>query len=232
MRFGRRATHVRWLPAILVFALVGCTKRDDRRGRDSGRETWNVARGIASFLVRGKRQVTKGAVYDVRGTFEVDFADITRTHGTLSMDLASLATSSFEDDAQNRKQASDVRSWLGVAGSGGPADSGDPERWATFTIREIASAEPRALSGDAGSPRKVRAKARGDLTLHGRTVSREVDLEATVAFEGGRARSMFVQTLGDLVIPLSACDLHPREGDEFAESAEVGLQLAAEPTPR
>jgi polyisoprenoid-binding protein YceI len=225
------------LPALLALALVGCGKRESRPDRDPTLQKWKVARGIASFLVRGKRGVTKGAVLDVRGTFETDVADLTRTRGTITMDLASLAMSSFEDAAQNAKQTAGALSWLHVAEPATSADSGEGNRWATFALRNVTSAEPRDLSGDAGSPRKVRAKATGDLTFHGRTVTHEVELEATVAIEGGEAKRMFVQTVGDVVVPLSAHDLRPPNGAEGADaldgaaSADVGLQFAAEPAP-
>jgi polyisoprenoid-binding protein YceI len=214
------------LPALLAMALVGCSKRDNHPARDPTLQTWNVARGIASFLVRSKRGVIKGAILDVRGTLETDFADLTRTRGTITMDLASLAMSSFEDSAQNRKQTSNALTWLDVAESSTPADSGEGHRWATFALRNITSAEPRDLAADAGSPRKVRARATGDLTFHGRTVTHEVELEATVAFESGEAKHMFVQTVRDVVVPLSAHDLRPQDG---ADVADVGLQFAAEP---
>jgi hypothetical protein len=137
--------------------------------------------------------------------------------------------SSFEDAAQNRKQTSDALSWLDVAWPATPADSDGGYRWATFALRSVTSAEPRDLSADAGSPRKVRAKATGDLTFHGRTETHEVQLEATVTFEGGEAKHMFVQTVRDVVVPLSAHDLRRQEGADGADSADVGLQFAAEP---
>jgi hypothetical protein len=136
--------------------------------------------------------------------------------------------SSFEDAAENRTQTSNALVWLDVAGDAGTPGS----RWAKFMLSRITSAEPRDLSADAGSPRKVRAKATGDLTFHGQTVTHEVELEATVAFEGGEAKSMFVQTVRDIVVPLSRHGLRPRDGSDGpdgAASANVSLQFAAEP---
>jgi hypothetical protein len=75
--------------------------------------------------------------------------------------------------------------------------------------------------------------ATGDLTFHGRTVTHEVQLEATVAFEGGAAKTMFVQTVRDVAVSLSAHDLRAQDGaggPDGVAVADVGLQFAAEPS--
>jgi polyisoprenoid-binding protein YceI len=194
----------------LVFALCGCGRREKSAAADaSNSDNWKVVRGLVSFLLRGSQGTMKGAIRDVHGTLQLDFANLSRSRGTVSMDVASLATSSFEDAEDNQKQTAAALLWLD-AGS-------ERNRWATFTIRDVTQV--------SGAAPKIRAKATGDLTFHGRTTPHDLELEATVGLDGAHPKQLFLQTIVDVPLQLSAHDLAPRDAD----SALVAIQLAAEP---
>jgi hypothetical protein len=155
------------------------------------------------------------------------------------MDLLSLKMTSFEDTPRNERQTRDAFPWLGLVQG---ADGG---RWATYVIREIASADPKDLTATDAGQRRTRVNVRGDLTLHGRTAPCDALLEATVAFEGSRGRAMHLRTVDDISVNLGAHEVSPpKEGyaalaeddrhivDGLAGTTEVALDLALEPAAR
>src|SRR5258708_1343543 len=126
-RRGRRSSA--WALGVAV-VLTGCGKREraspsdaapteawassDAGAAGAGRDTWRVVQGVAPFLMRGKHGTLRGSVRRMRGDLEVDFADVTRTRGTIAFDLTSLVMTSFEDEVKNAKQTEDALFWLGV----------------------------------------------------------------------------------------------------------------------
>lgn len=217
--------------AMAALELASCGKREQVEP-----SSWHVVQGVAPFLMRGKVATLRGNLREIRADLQVDFADVTRTRGTIAVDLLSLTMTSFENTPRNEAQTRDAFPWLGLVRG---ADHG---RWATYTIREIASADPKDLTSSNPGQRRTRVTAKGDLTLHGHTAPCDALLEATVAFEGARGRAMHLRTVDDISIRLDTYEVAPpKEGvtqldeedrrivDGLAGTADVALDLALEP---
>jgi hypothetical protein len=215
-----------------VLASAACRRRESPPEKPLAptRAEWRVERGTAPFLIRGKLLTLRGMADRVEGRLEIDVADLTRTRGTISVDLASIAMTTFVDADQNRRQTEDAKRWLEI-------DEGS--RWARFTVREISSAEPRDLTSTPGSVRKTRVHALGELSLHGSARPMEATLEASVSFEGAAPRYALVRTVDDLHVDLAAFEIRPRDEagrllakatdlirDKVGETADVAVTLA------
>src|SRR5262245_49467264 len=134
-----RSAH---LLMVAMLAVAACHKRESppEKPRPRTQGGWHVQRGTAPFLIRGKLLTLRGMADQVSGDFEIDVADLTRTRGTVLVDLASVTMTSFIDAEQNRRQTNDAKRWLEI----------DGHRWAKFTVQQIASAEPKDLTVGVG----------------------------------------------------------------------------------
>jgi hypothetical protein len=206
-------------------------------------EAWTVVQLRVSFLMRGKLETSRGSLSVGRGDLQVDVSDLTRTRGAISIDLTSLTMSTFKDASENEKQTTDALTWLEVHERGTQADVRERNRWATFTIARIESAEPRDLTSIEGAQRRARISARGDLSLHGGTTSHRVELEAAVAFDRSVPKTMHMRTIQDLRLNLEEHQIQPRDAkgkllarlsqplqDKLADSADVAVSVAAKPS--
>jgi hypothetical protein len=225
--------------AAALVALAGCGRREPVKEEPLPKAapmppSWRVVQGVAPFLMRGKLRTLRGKTSRIRADLQIDFADVTQTRGTVSFDLLSLEMTSYEDKAKNTQQTREALAWLDLAGEA------DTVRWATFVIREITSADPRDLASMDAAQRRTRVKAVGDLTLHGHTAPCEAILEATVAFEGTRGRTMHLRTVEDIPVSLAVYEVQPPSGSALAKAdqrivdalvgtADVALDLALEP---
>jgi hypothetical protein len=218
--------HARGTVHLVLAALLAsaaCHRRESppEKPRTPTRAAWHVQRGTAPFLIRGALLTLRGMADRVEGNFEIDVADLTRTRGTISVDLASIAMTSFVDAEQNRRQTDDAKRWLEI-------DEGN--RWAKFIVRQIASAEPADLTSGQGSVRKARVHALGELSLHGSVRPLEATLEASVSFEGTTPRYALVRTVDDLHVDLAAFEIRSRDllRDKVGDTADVALTMALE----
>ena len=220
------------LVMVAMLVAAACHKGEKPPEKASARDEWHVQRGTAPFLIRGKLLTLRGMADQVSGDLDIDMADLTRTRGSISVDLASIAMTSFVDAEQNRRQTSDAKRWLEIDGG---------NRWAKFTVHEVASAEPRDLTSGVGSVRKSRVVARGEMSLHGHVAPMQVTLEASVSFEDGAPRYTLVRTVDDLHLDLASYEIRPRDEvggllaqatdlirDKVGETADIAVTVALE----
>lgn len=169
-------------------------------------------RGRASFTLRAKKATPKGALRVARGELTVDLLDLSKTRGTVSMDLASVAMEANLDAGDAEEPTRQARDWLDV-GDNVPEAERARRRWASFRIESIerttadaayegrhvkaselapdggsAGADAAADAGEGGAPphdiRRVDLTARGGLLVHGFEAKHSVRLRALFEFPG------------------------------------------------
>ncbi len=167
-------------------------------------------RGRASFTLKAKKGAPSGALRVARGTLEVDLLDLSKTRGTVGMDLASVqmdaadpgvapgpgtAAADLEDPSRQAKD------WLAV-GDNVPEAERARQRWASFRIESIDHTSASAAylgrrvkaselspdagvtepeAGDAGDAGAPRHEIRAvDLVATGKLLVHGVEAEHTV----------------------------------------------------
>lgn len=168
-------------------------------------------RGSASFTLKAKKATPRGTLRVARGTLQVDLLDLTKTRGTVSMDLGSvLMDADAGVDAGDQDPTDQAKNWLDV-GDNVPEAERARQRWATFHIESIdhatadaayegRRAKPSALSPDGGAvaetpdagdggaaPPEIRSvdlTATGRLFVHGFEAHHSVRLRALFEFAG------------------------------------------------
>jgi hypothetical protein len=199
--------------------------------------------GKASFVMAGKLETIQGDATRMRGNLEIDLADLTKTRGSIECDMTTLVTRTFEDVEKNQKQTVDALTWLEVHERGADPAKIEEHRWAVFAIREITKAEPKDLS-QGGAARSTKVTAKGELLLHGRKSDHTVELDASVAFDGEKPKSLTLKTSKPFTVSLIAHDVKPRDNvgkllqtvtqtlrDKVSESADASLEITARPAP-
>ncbi len=198
-------------------------------------------RGVARLTLKAKDATARGELRVARGELQVQLQNLSRTRGTISVDVASISMLE-SGDAGPRDATNAARSWLNV-GSNRPEAEIERVRWAKFEILRIdeVSAETPALgrkakatppslpdagpdagadAGDAAAlsveARSVRLAATGALTFNGMRVERRVSLEATFQWEPGASTTaaperIDIRTRRPFVVELAAHDVQPRD---------------------
>ncbi len=212
--------------------------------------------GTAKLRLKAKEATPTGRLRVARGELDVDLADLSRTRGSVSMDIASVVMDESEEQssAQLSQQA---RNWLDV-GSSRPEAERERLRWATFEITSIEDAsastpddgkrvrlEPPDAGNDGGEPtdaaarpegRAVTLKARGRLTLHGFRVEREIPLRVVFTWKGSPSSeepptAISIETRRAFPVALRAHDITARNaaGTPLAEDAKlIGVRVGRE----
>ncbi|WP_437478957.1 hypothetical protein WME75_31610 [Sorangium sp. So ce1014] len=164
------------------------------------------------------------------GTLQVDPADITRTTGLITVDLATLElfqTAVGDDGKPGEEKKSDLqnehaRTWLEIS-KDTPDDVRAKNEKAQFAIRSISTAGEKDLSKLSGAERTVTVTASGDLLLHQRQTPRTVELIATFRYEGDRPAAVTVKTAKPFSVGLAEHDVRPREA--FGKLAQKTLEV-------
>ena len=204
-----------------------------------------------TFGVSTRKQKNTGSLPIAKGSFEVDLLDLTKTTGSVSVDVGAIRFSSFDDDRDNRAQAQRARSWLDV-GASRPEAVREKARWARFTITKIEKPSATAAhlgkkqkrprpspldAGDAGdaslpSPdaevRRVTFDAVGDLLFHSYRVEAVAKLNADFFYEDGasfdtKPVSVRIHSRSPLRVSLAAHDIKPRDSKGVVLSAELPI---------
>jgi hypothetical protein len=197
-----------------------------------------------------KAQTTAGS-----GTIEVDLVNVTRSRGTINVDLSTLSTSTFGDASKDSAQTTHARTWLEVAdGESGKLDDQvkTANRYATYAIRSISNASasdvtklPATREG-ADDVRTVQLTSKGELLVHSHKVEREVALQASFHYDAGapadKPKSLWITTTKPIEVTLADHDVKPRDGfgklakgsfhllgTKVADVAEISLDLRATP---
>jgi len=198
-------------------------------------------RGRASFTLKAKKATPSGALRVARGELRVDLLDLSKTRGTVGMDLASVVMDEDADAGDAEGPTRQARNWLDV-GDNVPEAERARQRWASFRIESIdhttadAAYEGRRVkaseltpdaghsadAGEGGAPageiRRVDLTATGKLLLHGYQAEQRVRLRALFEFPGKagpavRPQRIVLRSLRPLRVALAAHDIKPRDSE-------------------
>jgi hypothetical protein len=195
--------------------------------------TVDRATSKVDFLMEAPKEKIHGLVPGaMTGELNVDFMDLTKTTGLVTVDISDLVLKQAKVDDAGKiseetkvdKQNEHARTWLEISPDA-PADVRKANSVVQFSIRSIETAGPRDLSKMPGAQRKVTFKATGDFLLHGHKAEKTAELEATFTFEGDRPVSVTVKTVKPLAIGLAEYEVKPR--DAFGKFALKGLEALA-----
>ena len=192
------------------------------------------------------------------GALEIVTADLAKSHGQVKLDLTTLTTSTFKD-ARDKEQTAHARTWLEVAdGEKGklPDDVKEKNRYAVYDIRAVENPSATDLAkvpaakdeAGGGDVRKVTLTTKGELTVHGKKVDKEAELECVFRYPAGapadKPSGLTVTTKKPFVVTLAEHDVKPRNaagalakdffhllGTKVADTAAVTLDLRAKPSP-
>ncbi len=197
--------------------------------------------GRASFTLEAKKATPSGALRVARGELRVDLLDLSKTRGTVSMDLASVLMGADADAGDAEEPTRQAKNWLDV-GDNVPEAERARRRWASFRIESIEHATADAAykgrrvkaselspdggeSADAGEGgasareiRRVDLTATGELLIHGYKAEQSVRLRALFEFPakagpGVRPQRIVLRTLHPLRVALAAHDIKPRDSE-------------------
>ena len=184
------------------------------------------------FAMDAPREKIRGRVPSgVTGEIFVDPADLSQTTGNVAVDISLLElfqrkadeSDQFGEESKNELQNKHARSWLEIDDTT-PADVRTKNSRVEFAIRSIVSVSAKDVTKMTGD-RKVTAVASGDFLLHGRQLSKQVELEITFKFDGDKPVSMTIKSVKPMPIGLAEFDVRPREA--FGKLAEKTLELLA-----
>jgi hypothetical protein len=190
-----------------------------------------------------------------KGALDVVPSDLAKTRGEVMLDLTTLTTSTFKD-GRDKEQTAHARTWLEVAdGEKGklPDDVKDKNRYAVYAIRAIERASatdlgkvPAAKDEASGADvvRKVTLTAKGELSIHGKKVERDAEVEVTFSYAAGapaeKPNAVRIATIKPFTVVLADHDVKPRDaagklakdffhliGTKVAETADVTLDVRA-----
>jgi polyisoprenoid-binding protein YceI len=243
-----------WTMALFlgIFEIVGC-KDDPAQARVAppsasaavtSEAGFHVAEhGTASFLIDAPLEKIKGRSEKLRGNLAVDPVDLTRTRGEVDVDLAALATTTFDDASKNSSQTEHAHNWFEI-GNDVDAKRREENRWARFTLRSVdqVSAARLADAPEKGGERTVNIAAQGDLWLHGVSAPKTLKLVATFQGPPAAPTGVHLVTAEPLRLSLKEHDIKPRDvagtflagalekvGQKIDDVVQVSLDFTAAP---
>ena len=144
---------------------------------------------IALNMVRGEIQApietTRFQLGGAIGELRVDVDDLKKTRGTIKIDLLNIQSYSFADGEKNSTQTEHMKNWFEIGPDVTKKDR-ETNRWAVFKIKKITQAEPnklkdaKAFTDEIGTGRNFTITAEGDLTVHGVTSPKTVELAIAI----------------------------------------------------
>lgn len=244
--------------ALAVLATLACDKKDSETGPAAssvappasavpwGSTPWHFAiepKGTAHVDMAGAKQHIQGDTSAAMGSLDVIAADLSKSHGSVMIDLSTFTTTTFgnQDDAAQTKQA---RTWLEVA---------QPQmRWASLAIRSIDALSATDLSKVPATKdgpddvRSVTMTLHGDLLLHDSKVAEDCPIEARFHYPTGAAPDVKptrieITSKEPMRVTLKDVNVQPRDSHgkalhwtadllaKVAPSADVTVNLDATP---
>lgn len=210
------------------------------------------AQSTSSIDMPAPKEHIKATTDAAAGALEIDPANVGRSRGEVKIDLSTLTTKTFADDAKNKSQTVHARCWLEVADCAEGKLGDDVKRanqYAVYAIRSIENpsapdlAKVAPTKDGADELRTVRMTTRGDLLIHGHRVEgRAADVEVQLRYAAGAApdnpRAITVRSRTPLHVVLAEHDVKPRDtlgkiakgsfhvlGTKVADTADISLDL-------
>ncbi len=188
----------------------------------------------------------------IAGNLSIDLADLSKTRGTIKIDLSAIQALTFGDSGKNNKQTEHMKNWFEI----GPNVSEETRKkfqWATFEIKSIEAVSPKSVEtapahkDEIGTAKSFQITAVGDLTVHGITKPKTVQLNVVIydVNKSGKRykeakRLAFIRTLSPMLVSLKEHDVKPRDatgtflakalsvvGLKISDTAEISLDLRA-----
>lgn len=245
--------------ALIALGAIACGRKDDVLSSAPAASSpaepeppppptvWHyavAADGTAHVDMQGAKQHIQGDTTASMGSLDVVGTDLSRTKGSVLIDLASLSTHTFgngDDDAQTKR----AREWL---------ETGQQQmRWASLAIRSIDSLSASDLTKVApvrdgmDDVRTVTMTVHGDLLLHGSKVQEDCPIEVRFRSPAGAAPDvkpvrMQIQSKEPIRVALKDVAVQPRDAkgkatawtadllSKVAPTADITVNLVATPT--
>lgn len=197
----------------------------------------NMVRGEIPAPIETTRFQLGGAV----GELKVNINNLKKTSGTIKIDLLNIQSYSFADDGKNETQTEHMRNWFEV-GPDVSEETRKKNRWGVFKIKKITKAVPNSLKAvkgftdEIGTGRSFKITAEGDLTVHGVTSQKTVELAISiwdVNPDGKRYkkahRVLLLRTVKPIEVSMKEHDVKPRDttGKFLAKALSVvGLKIS------
>lgn len=215
-------------------------------------------KSTTTLSLEAPKEHIKASTSAAAGTLEVDLGNVENTRGEIKIDLSTLETKTFAEEAKNKSQTAHARTWLEVAdGEEGPLDPKVKEanRWAVYAIRSVAGASASDVTKVAATKvgsddaRKITLTTKGDLLVHGRKAEgRTADVEATFLYDAGappdKPKALTIKSTKPFRVVLAEHDVKPRNGlgkiakesfhllgTKVADNADITLDLRATTQP-
>lgn len=195
--------------------------------------TVDKASSKVDFIMEAPKEKIHGIVNGTTtGELNVDFMDVTKSTGLVTVDITDLvlkqakidAAGKISEETREEKQNEHARAWLEIAGDA-PPDVRKANSQVQFSIKSIETTGPKDVSKMPGAERKVMLKATGDFLLHGHKAEKTAELSATFRFEGDKPVSVAVRTVKPFAVGLAEFEVKPR--DAFGKFALKGLDALA-----
>lgn len=198
--------------------------------------------GTAMFDMKAPLENIKGTVKGFGGDLEVELADLTKSRGTISIDVSTLETHTFGEDGKDNTQTEHARTWMEV----GPATAEAKKKQfmlATYAIREVTGVSQANVTTMTGDSRNVTLTTKGDFLLHGRTVALALDLSCAFQFEGDKLRGISIKSAKPATVNLKAHAIEARDntgeaviaktlelfGKKVSDDASITFEVMARP---
>jgi len=207
----------------------------------AGQRRFEIAEGTATFLIDAPLEKIKGRSTKVRGTLDVDPSNLKTGKGQIEVDLAELKTETFGDAEKDTSQTGHAKNWLEIGSDVDPKRR-EENRWVRFTIKAIDDANPTKLAAAEAKngQRAVTVQATGDLSLHGGTSSKKVNVALTLDGPPEAPTTLRIVASQPLKVSLKEHDVKPRDlagkflsgalekiGQKIDDTVQISLDLTA-----
>jgi hypothetical protein len=181
------------------------------------------------------------------GELQVDFMDVTKSTGLVSVDIGGLELfqakadkdGKFGEEKKVEAQNKHARTWLEIS-EDAPEATRKANSLSQFSIKSIKAKGEKDLGKLGGATRKVLLEVTGDFLLHGHKAEKTADVEATFTFDGDKPASVTIKTVKPLLIGLEEYDVKPRDAfgklalktlgalsSKVGKEAQVSLEFTA-----
>lgn len=198
--------------------------------------------GTATFDMKAPLENIKGTVKGFGGDIEVELADLTKSRGTITIDVTTLETHTFGEDGKDGTQTEHALTWMEV----GPKTKEEKKKQfmtATYAIREVTSVSQADVTKMTGESRNVTLTTKGDFLLHGHEVKLALDLSCAFMFEGDKLKGISIKSAKPALVNLKAHAIEARDnageavvaktlelfGKKVADDASVTFEVMARP---
>ena len=233
-------THVLVAGALACTILLACSREKPKPDRTEpwlapalapsasgvaavGRVDYTLKSSNIEFELPARRGTPRGRVRDARGTLSVDFSDLTRSRGSLEIDLASLELRADSSTAADAESTARALSWLELGAEVAP-DLRETGRFATFKLRGLSSSATPRSAGNRPGGRRSEWSVEGDLSLHGVRAPETVEISLDLGEEpDAQSQEFVIRSRKPLVVSLNTHDIRPRDARGSALPREASL---------